>query len=409
MKLNLPWLPQLDRQIWILAAGRLLSQWGSGLTFFYLPIFFVNQVGLTSTSVGFALSTASVSGVAGRILGGSMTDSAFWGRRRTLMLAVAVSAVAALVIAVANDFPSLVLGNLIMGMGVGLYWPATESTVADLSTPAQRNEAYAMTRLADNVGLGLGVVLGGALIAIANAYRALFVIDSVSFLMFLGIVYVAIPESAQGKARGQHGAKGWAIALQDRKLLIYIAVNLMITTYLAQVNTVLPLYLKNFAQQGEGFSEGIISGLFTWNLVLSVLTQLPLARYLNRLSRPRVLMVSACAWAIGFLLVGLMGVSDRWGLLWAVLALGVVAIATVIYAPAASSLVATLAPESLRGVYLSINSLCWAVGYFVGPLIGGIALDQTLTVAHAYWVGLAISVAIALLILRFLDQRLEPA
>ncbi|MEO0374813.1 MAG: MFS transporter, partial [Cyanobacteria bacterium P01_A01_bin.17] len=333
MKLNLSWLPQLDRQVWILAAGRLLSQWGSGLTFFYLPIFFVNQVGLSSSSVGFALSTASVSGVVGRILGGSMTDSAFWGRRRTLMLAVAISAIAALVISVANDFPSLVVGNLVMGMGVGLYWPATESTVADLSTADQRNEAYAITRLADNVGLSLGVVVGGALIALANAYRILFVIDSVSFLFFLGVVYVAIPESGQGSARGRHGAKGWFVALQDRRLLIYIAVNIMITTYLAQVNTVLPLYLKNFAQQGTGFSEAVISGLFTWNLILSVITQLPLARYLNRLSRPRVLMVSACAWAIGFLLVGLMGISESFGLLWAILALGGVAIATVIYAP----------------------------------------------------------------------------
>lgn len=401
------WLPELDRQVWILAGGRLLSQAGSGLVFFYLPIFFVNQVGLSSTAVGAAISSASVSGVVGRILGGSMTDSQFWGRRRTLLLAVAISAIAALIIAVANDFPSLVLGNLVMGMGVGLYWPATESTVADLTTPEQRNEAYAITRLADNVGLGLGVVLGGGLIAIANLYRALFVIDGVSFLFFLGIVYLAIPESAQGSQRGHHGWQGWGIAFQDQRLLIYITVNIMITTYLAQLNTVLPLYLKNFAQQGAGFPEAVISGLFTWNLVISVLTQLPLARYLNRLSRPHVLMVAVCLWAIGFLLVGLMGSASGLGLLWAILALGALALATVIYAPAASSLVAGIAPESLRGVYLSINSLCWAVGFFVGPLIGGIALDQEPTVAHLYWVGLAGSVAIALLILKTLNQRLS--
>ncbi len=151
----------------------------------------------------------------------------------------------------------------------------------------------------------------------------------------------------------------------------------------------------------------MISNLFTWNLALSVICQLPLARFLNRLSRPQVLMVSACAWAIGFLLVGLIGVSTNLVLFWAVLALGMLAIATVIYAPAASSLVAGIAPESLRGVYLSINSLCWAVGFFVGPLLGGFALDQTPTVAHYYWVGLSLSVAIALLILKILDYQLK--
>lgn len=58
-------------QVWILAAGRLLSEIGSGFTLFYAPIFFVNQVGLSSTLVGIALGCGSISGVVGRFLGGS--------------------------------------------------------------------------------------------------------------------------------------------------------------------------------------------------------------------------------------------------------------------------------------------------------------------------------------------------
>lgn len=88
------WIPLLDRQVWILAGGRLLSQMGTGFTLYFLQIFFVNQVGLTATSVGFALSSASLSGVIGRVLGGSMTDSHWWGRRRTLLLAVSICAIA---------------------------------------------------------------------------------------------------------------------------------------------------------------------------------------------------------------------------------------------------------------------------------------------------------------------------
>lgn len=72
-----------------------------------------------------------------------------------------------------------------MGLGVGLYWPATEAAVADLTTLEQRNEAFAITRLADHIGLGLGVVFGGVFIAVWENYRALFIIDGVSFLVFL--------------------------------------------------------------------------------------------------------------------------------------------------------------------------------------------------------------------------------
>jgi hypothetical protein len=71
------WLPQLNSQVWILAAGRFLSGVGTGFTLFYAPIFFVNQVGLSATQVGIGLGSASISGVLGRILGGSLRIHSF--------------------------------------------------------------------------------------------------------------------------------------------------------------------------------------------------------------------------------------------------------------------------------------------------------------------------------------------
>jgi MFS family permease len=247
----LRWLPNLNRTIWILAAGRLLSQIGTGFTLFYLPIFFVNEVGLSATAVGAALGSASLSGMIGRFWGGSMIDSPNWGRRRVLLIAMVVSALGSFALAFANDLNTLVIGNLLMGLGVGLYWPATEAMVADLSPLAQRGEAFAITRLADSIGLGLGVVLGGILITLAHAYRALLIADGLSFLIFFGILYVLIAETMQPNLKQHAGLKGWKIALGDRRFLIYIAVNILITTYLAQINSTLPLYFKNLALQNS--------------------------------------------------------------------------------------------------------------------------------------------------------------
>lgn len=400
------WLPQLDYQVWVLAAGRLLSQIGTGFTFFYAPIFFVNQVGLSATAVGIGLGSASISGVVGRILGGSFTDSRFWGRKRTLLLSATISAIASFVLAFTPNFPIFVLGNLILGLGIGLYWPATEAAVADLSQSHNRNEAYALTRLADSLGLGLGVILGGLLIAVAGAYRALFVIDGISYILFLGVIYWTITETSQTIQEQSPALQGWLITLQDRRLLIYVLVNILFTTYLAQVNSTIPLYFRNFVRQGEGFATPTISLLFVWYTGLTVLTQLPVARTLNRLSRPQALILSALGWAVGFGLIGVTGMITRPVLLLAVLAIGMFAIATVAYTPAASSLVADLAPDSLRGVYLSVNSLCWAIGYLIGPPLGGFALDQSPWIAHGFWLALALSVGGAIAILRYLDRRL---
>ena len=408
------WFPRLPPQVWILAAGRFLSQSGTGFTLFYAPIYFVSQVGLSATAVGLGLGSGSISGVFGRILGGSFCDSKFWGRRRTLLLSAIISAVACFLLAAANDFPSLVAANLLMGFGVGLYWPATETLVADLGEGEQRQEAFALTRLADNLGLQVGIILGGFLIAVTGNYRSLFIIDAISFLIFFAVVWGAISETYKPSTSvntGKNGKQnGWMVALSDRTLLVYVVVNTMFTLYIAQIQTTMPLYFSNFVSvggSGKGFSTATISVLFAFSTFLTVALQMPIARALRRFSCPRALMISALLWGLGFMAIGLTGMAATGNLFLAALGLFFLSVATVAYTPFASGLVVELAPESLRGVYLSINSQCWAIGYLVGPPLGGWALDRGKFAANNFWLGLAASVGVAILILQIFDRRLK--
>jgi MFS family permease len=400
-------IPDLVPQVWILAAGRLLSEIGTGFTLFYAPIFFVNQVGISATLVGIALGSGSISGVIGRFLGGQWVDSPDWGRKKTLLVATAVSALANLVLIMTANFSTLIIGNLLMGLGIGIYWPATETAIIDLTNVQQRNEAFAITRLADSLGLGLGVVLGGALIANSGNYRSLFLIDGISFVIFFGIIYWAIAETGQFKVRStESNNSGWLFALQDRSLMIYLVVNVLFTIYLSQVQSTMPLYLKNFVttDNGVGLSEKIISGLFSFHIAFSALCQLPVARLLNRVGRIQGLMFSLVLWGIGFSLMCLTGYLTSNTLIWAIVALGVMSLATISYHPSASSFVADLAPETLRGVYLSLNSQCWAVGYFIGPPLGGWALDHSPEFVRYFWLFCASSIVLGLIILNYLQR-----
>ena len=397
-------------KVWILAAGRLLSEIGTGFTLFYAPIFFVNQVGLSSTLVGVALGSGSISGVVGRFLAGQGVDSPRWGRRKILLVSAAISVLADVVLSFSFNFSTLVLGNLLMGFGVGMYWPATEAAIIDLTTPEQRNEAFAVTRLADSLGLSLGVVLGGALIANSGNYRTLFVIDGISFAVFFGVIYFAIAETYQFKPQlVENQQNGWSFALRDRAFMVFVAVNILFTIYLSQVQSTMPLYLKNFVQLSDsttGFSEKVISGLFTWHIALAAICQLPTAWILNRFSRIAGLSLSFVIWGIGFICVWVTGnVSDH-TLIWAGLTLGVMSLGMVTYTPVASGLVAELAPESLRGVYFSINSQCWAIGYLIGPPLGGWALDHP-QLTNYFWLICAASILLGLGILQYLKRLIK--
>src|SRR6476469_3308332 len=395
------WLPRLPPQVWILAAGRFLSQSGTGFTLFYAPIFFVDRVGLSATAVGIGLGSGSVSGIFGRILGGSFCDSKFWGRRRTLLLAAT------------NDFVGLIAGNLLMGFGVGLYWPPTETMVADLTEGEQRQEAFALTRLADNLGVQVGIILGGLLIAVTGNYRSLFIIDGISFLVLFAVVAIAIGETYKPVNSADRGQKnrenGWMVALSDRSLLVYALVNTLFTLYISQIQTTMPLYFSKFVAvgAGKGFSTGTITVLFAFSTFLTVALQLPVVKALKRFSHSKALMISALLWGMGFIAIGLTGMAATGNLLLAVLGLSFLSVATVAYTPFASALVVDLAPESLRGVYLAVSSQCWAIGYLIGPPLGGWALDRGKWAADNFWLGLALSVIAAVVILQKLDRMLK--
>ena len=397
-------------KIWILAAGRLLSEIGTGFTLFYAPIFFVNQVGLSSTLVGIALGSASISGVVGRFLAGQGVDSPSWGRRKILLASAAVSVLADLALALSFNFPTLVLGNLLMGFGIGMYWPATEAAIIDLTTPEQRNEAFAVTRLADSLGLSLGVVLGGALIANSGNYRFLFLVDGVSFALFFGVIYFAIAETYDFESQNRTEIEnGWSLALRDRALMVFVVINILFTIYLSQVQSTMPLYLKNFVRLTDssvGFGEQTISGLFTWHIVCAAIFQLPAAWVLNRFSRIAGMSISFVIWGIAFVLVWVTGNTPDHTLTWAGLTLAIMSLGMVTYTPVASGLVAELAPESLRGIYFAINSQCWAIGYFVGPPLGGWALDNV-QFTNRFWIFCAISVLLGLAILQYLKLLIK--
>ncbi|PSB02314.1 MFS transporter [Merismopedia glauca] len=406
-------LPKLSLQIWILIFGRLLSQIGTGFTLFYAPIFFVNQVGLSATSVGLALGSGQITGIIGRICSGIICDSRHWGRKRTLLLSAVVSAIAAFVFSITTTLPILVLGNLLMGLGVGLYWPATEAVVADLTIGQQRQEAYALTRLGDSLGLGLGIVFGGVLIGSTGAYRALFTIDGISFLVFLAIAFCAIKETLPTQDTAPKSPfAGWKTALGDRILLTYVLVNIIFTTYISQLESSLPLYMTNFVNlngTNRGFAPDTLSALFTWHLIVQIIGQIPTVRWLRGFSHPQALIISALIWGVGFISIWVMGVTATNQLAWAAVAMAILSLATITYTPSASALVADLAPSNLRGVYISINSLCWAVGYAVGPPLGGWALDQSKTIVYGFWLALAASVSVAIAIIIWLERLMHSA
>ncbi|WAL59873.1 MFS transporter [Thermocoleostomius sinensis] len=404
----IPSLPQLSPQVWVLVAGRFLSQIGSGVVLFYVPIYFVNQVGLSATAVGIGLSSGAIASAVGYFLAGSMTDSRVWGCRRTLILSCIISILADGVFWFAHSFPFLILANLLMGLGDSLYWPASGAAITDRSQDSQREEAFAVSGLADSLGSGLGIVLGGMLISIANSYQLLFIVDGLTFFIFLIVLTIMLKDSRQAQPSpddARTGLKAWKVALLNPLFLVFAIANILFTTYINLMESTMPLYFTNFVHHSTatGMTPGNVGVLFSGYVLLAALCQLPMVRLLQNYHRVYVLMLSMVLWGIGFLLVWFAGISNGGQMVFAVLAIALLAIANITYNPFAVALVTELAPRPSLGIYLALNAQCWTVGYLVGPLIGGWALAQNQETASGLWAAASFSTLIGVAILRQLE------
>ncbi|MDB9528774.1 MFS transporter [Oscillatoria sp. CS-180] len=404
------WLPPLRREIWILAVGQLMLFIGQGFTLVYASIYFVNQLGFSPTQVGLAQGCVGVSGILGRFLAGNALNSAWLGRRGTLILSAVIAALGSWLLAFATTFPLLVAGNLCLGLGISLYWPATLTITTDLTDPQYRAEAMALTRLADNLGLGVGALIAGQYIAVSGNYSTLFICKGIAYLIFGVVIFMTIEETRQEISDSQHPLSYWGQAFRDRPFVIFLIANLFFAIYGAQSNSTLPLYLANFVPGGDaesGFSERFISYFFVWHVVLKILLQLPLTRLFRARSHSTLLLGSLVIWCSGFVLVWLTSALPQSALLSIIGAFALLAIAEVVYSPSSSALTGDLAPTALRGIYFSLESQCWAIGFLVGPIVGGWALDHPAAVGADLWLYLVVSsVAAGVLLLQL--QRAMP-
>jgi MFS family permease len=245
---------------------------------------------------------------------------------------------------------------------------------------------------------------------VGQSHQILFLGCGLIFLIFWVVVQLTLVETRPDQPN-QHGTmQGFGVALRDHSLLIFVLANLLFTTYIALVTTTIPLYFTNFISAVSATPDLALANtanLFTWCYIgVGAIVQMPIASLLQKFSRVRVLMLAMILWALGFLLVWGMGTVATKPVVGEVVALSVLSIASVVYKPFASAIVSELAPESLRGAYLAVSSQCWAIGYFIGPLVGGWAMDQPVAIAHHFWLIVAFSTLGGLAILQLFNHRM---
>lgn len=162
---------------------------------FALPVIRAD-LGLTATQGGL-LATATLLGIGvSSVTVGWLADN--YGRKRALMLSLAVFGVFTAAIAAGPGFALFVVLRFLAGMGLGGVWGVVSAYVVETWPAAQRGRAVAFVLSSFPIGGVLAAVLAGALLP---DWHLLFFLGGVGVVIPLVIVGVFFRESAEWAAQ----------------------------------------------------------------------------------------------------------------------------------------------------------------------------------------------------------------
>lgn len=117
-----------------------------------------------------------------------------FGRRRALVIGLAVVGAAGLCALLAESAASLILVRIVMGIGAALVMPSTLSILVEVFPPAERAKAIAAWAGVAGAGAAIGLLLGGWLLE-NFAWHWVFTINAPIAVFAIGAVALVVPES----------------------------------------------------------------------------------------------------------------------------------------------------------------------------------------------------------------------
>jgi MFS family permease len=353
--------------------GNALSAFGLGFTVPYLYVYVAQVRGLGAMTAGLVLAVFAVAALivlpfAGRAI-------VRRGPLPVLLTALITAAVGALSLGIASSAAAVLVSAALLGAGQAVMQPALATMIVDCSTAETRSRAFAMQFFLQNLGLGVGGLIGGHLVDTTSAasFTLLFAIEAAMFLLLVVVmVTVRMPHAPRIEdAPVSSGRGSWKQLLGNRAMvqLCVLGFVLFFACY-GQFESGLSAY----GVEAAGISTSALGTALAANTLVIVIAQFAVLRFVERRRRSRVIAAVGLIWAVAWAVAGYAGLghgSQEMATAAFVSTYALFGLGEAMLSPTVAPLVADLAPEGMAGQYNSAFALVKQLALAVGPAVGG--------------------------------------
>jgi MFS family permease len=360
---------EFPRLFWVVVGVGFIDRIGGTLLFPFFALYITQKFNVGMTEAGVLLGISSLFGLIGSTIGGALTDK--FGRKQLILFGLVFSAISTLTFGLVNQLSVLYPLMIVVGLLSNVAHPAHDAMIADILPEKQRQEGFGVLRVVGNLAWIIGPTIGGFLANIDFFY--LFVVDSVISCVVALIMFRALPETKpephahEASETFLQTLVGYRVALKDAAYMAFIVASMLMLLVYQQMYGTLSVFLRdnyNINPSGYGF-------LMTTSAITVVIFQFWVSRIIKH--RPPFLMmaIGTVFYMIGFALFGVVATYVLFALNIVIITIG-----EMIVVPMSQAIAANFAPEAMRGRYMAVFGLTWAIPSTVGPGAAGYILDN---------------------------------
>jgi DHA1 family multidrug resistance protein-like MFS transporter len=340
-----------------------------------LPLY-GREFGVNDALIGLIVSAYPIARLMTNTPAGRLADR--FGRRPFLQGGMCFTAVASVVCGLAPNYPTLLFGRFLEGIGSALFITSAQATIADFSTPDNRGRLMSTFQGSFLLGSTAGPTVGG-LIAGGFGARGVFFVYAVMALLALGWANLrrnTYPKFERETATAQQGAASprraspfaaWKFLAESSFFAICLLTMAQFFTRTGTRTTALPLLGADRYHLGEEAIGGILTLVTLGNLVC-----LPIAAWMvDNLGRKAAIVPSTLLSGISIFCIILSP-----NVFFFTLSVVLFGMSTGIAGPAPNAFVADLAKGQGVGARLGVYRSFGDIGFILGPICMGVVSDR---------------------------------
>lgn len=363
-----PWkgLKNLPHNMWILFFSTLINRSGT-MVLPFLALYMTKQFKYSEGQAGFVLAVYGIGAFMTSPVIGKVADK--FGSFRIMKISLFLTAVILFIYPLITNYYLIIAFTFLFAVINEAFRPANLSLISEVVPADQRRTAFALNRLAINIGMSIGPVIGGLLTLIS--FSIIFYVDGITSII-AGIFLITSRwdkieelESTQinpGNSEVKHFG-----ALKDKHLVYFLFALIPVVMVFFQHMSTMPLFLVH----DLGLSTATYGALTLVNTGLIILIEVPLNNYLGAWSDKRNLTIGAILTAIGF---GGMAFAHNIPML--IITIIIWTFGEMIVFPASATYISEIAPTKRRGEYMGFFQMSFSISFMAGPWLGAVVLEN---------------------------------